>query len=133
MTKRKSKQIAELFAEREQVGAEIANLRELLLALERRGDALTARILHLQMSGRTRVGQPTFSNAIIRRLWEQVQKLSWDGRGIPADDLLQVLRSDIPNLRTGTLRVYLHRLKQRGLIEKRGSSWHRTSTKARCN
>lgn len=131
MTKRKSEQIAALRAERMRVGAEIVALRERLVALERRGMSLGSRILHLEMGGRTRMGQPTLSNAIIRQVWEHIARMSWDGRGVPAKELHWALRSEIPDLRPGTLRVYLHRFREKGLLEKRGSAWHRTAMEVR--
>lgn len=126
MTKRKSDQIADLKAQREHIGSEIARLRDKLAALEHQGRELGSRILNLEMSGRVRVGKHALSNAIIHQVWRHIERLSWDGRGIPASDLFAALRTEISGLHQSTLRVYLHRLKEKGLIEKRGSAWHRT-------
>lgn len=93
--------------------------------------AISSKILHLEMSGRNRIGQPTLSNAIIRQVWEQIERLTWDGRGVPSEDLYGALRWNIPGLRPGTVRVYLHRFRDKGLLEKRGSAWHRTATNVR--
>lgn len=125
MTKRKSQQIADLRAEHLRVGAEIASMREELAALEKRGSDLQSKIQHLEMSGRTRIGKPTLSDAIIRQVWDEIVRMTWGGKAVPAKDLYWALRSAVPGLRPGTLRVYMHRFREQGLLDRRGSAWYR--------
>lgn len=128
MTRKKSDLIASLEAENERDREEMASLRERLEALEHLSSARKNEIARLKISGRTRLGRPTLSRTLFRRVWKEIEDLTWDGRGIPADQIYQVLRSKVDGLRPGTLRVYLHRFSvEEKKLERRGSVWHRTS------
>ena len=127
MTKKKSDVIASLRAENERDRTEMASLREKLEVLERRSSERRNEIERLRMSGRTRLGRPTLSRTLFRRVWKEIEELTWDGKGIPADEIYEVLRSRVDGLRPGTLRVYLHRFSvDEKKLERRGSVWHRT-------
>lgn len=130
MTKSKKEQIADLRDERDHIQVEMAALRARLDALERRGTAISSQIAALQMSG-SRRGRPTLSRALVRRVWEGIEDMTWNGKGITPHDLYEGLRWRVPGLRRDTLRVYLHRFGKDGLLLKQGSLWHRTAIGAR--
>lgn len=113
MPARKSHQIASLRAERELIGQEMENLRERLAVLERRGNDVSAKLAHIEVAGRTRMGKPTLSRAIVRVAWEDFQRMTWQRHGVTTDDLFESMRAKVPDLRKATLRVYLHRFWKR--------------------
>jgi hypothetical protein len=110
-----------LRAERGSIGAAIATLRERLSELELRGHEINTKLASLEVRSRSRTG------TIARVAWEDFERLTWRRNGVTTDDIFESLRAKVPRLRKATLRVYLHRFRDKQLIEKKNGLWHRST------
>jgi hypothetical protein len=125
MTVSKSNQRKLLRAQLEAVGIELAAARERLAELERRGVEISSKLAHIEVHSRGRSGNP--GPTIMRVAWKDFQRLTWRHNGVTTDDIYESLRAKVPRLRKATLRVYLHRFRDKELIVKRDGLWHRST------
>jgi hypothetical protein len=131
MAARKSSYSVELEAlenDLSKLEAKTAIAREQLAKLEMRARKTKSRIWQLRTAAGARLGLPSSRNSGVYCAWAAFKRASWDRRAVAMSEIFEALQDDLPDLKRETLRSYLRRMKQAGLIEKKGAYWHRTAS-----
>ena len=110
----------------------VSKLQERLRSIQRQrieidNQIRDTRIRHISLPLPTNA-PPTLKNMDFLRAWSAVREsLAASDDGLPQHQVAKVIELATPGIAGSTIRSQLHRLKQRGLIEKIGSAWHLTS------